>query len=156
LSQLCKKLDELWHQNDNQSVLFTWISFLTDELFDYLEMNIDNEIKINSGDEKLKTSELSKIDKRAIKLKCSSHLVKNYDKDQKDIKFQNSYFTCQVCFCDKSGKECMQFYKCEHTFCNECMRGYFESQINSGDVKKLTCPYEKCESQALQNQVQYK
>jgi len=33
------------------------------------------------------------------------------------------------------------------------MKGYFESQIQSGDVNKLICPYEKCESQALQAQV---
>jgi len=33
------------------------------------------------------------------------------------------------------------------------MKGYFESQITSGDVKKLICPHNKCESEALQAQV---
>ena len=148
MSKLCKKLDELWLQNENTSILFTWISFLTDEIFDYLNLKIDD-LKINA-DEK-KSSE--NLDSRATKLLCSSRLVKDYDKDQSELKFQNGYFTCNVCFTDKPGKECMKFHKCEHVFCNECMKGYFETQIKDGNVKNLTCPQDKCDSQALQTQV---
>ena len=62
-------------------------------------------------------------------------------------------FVCKVCFTDKQGSECMKFNKCNHVFCNECMKGYFESQISSGNIKSLTCPQDKCDSHALQTQV---
>jgi len=109
LSKVCQKFDELWSLNENQSILFTWISFLSDELFEFLDFNIED-LKINTVDESTSS------DKRAIKLPCSSQLIKNFDKDEIEFKFQNSYFTCQVCFTDKSGKDCMRFHKCEHVF----------------------------------------
>ena len=94
-------------------------------------------------------------DKRAVKLPGSSLLFKNFDNDQIDLEFKKKYFTCQVCFTDKMGKDCMKFHKCDHVFCSECMKGYFESQINSGDIKKLICPFIKCETEALQTQVEF-
>lgn len=147
LANLCKKLDELWIENDNQCVLFTWISFLSSDIFEHLAIDIDN-MKI-SGEE----NHAKNIDKRAIKRPCSYLLIKDYDKDQVVLKFQTSYFACKVCFVDKLGKDCTRFHECEHVFCNECMKGYFESQIASGDVNKLICPFDKCETQALQAQV---
>jgi E3 ubiquitin-protein ligase RNF14 len=148
LTKLCQKLDELWIENDHQCVLFTWISFLSTEIFDHLNIDTDNIIIISE------TQESNHInDKRAIRRPCSHLLLKDYDKDQNDLRFQASYFSCKVCFTDKLGKDCIKFNECGHVFCNECMKGYFESQIQSGDVNKLICPYEKCESQALQAQV---
>jgi E3 ubiquitin-protein ligase RNF14 len=130
--------------------LFTWISFLTDELFDYLKLDIDN-LVINPTNKSSNTD--NEIDKRAIVQPCSSILLKNYDQDQIDFKFQTSYFDCNVCFVSKLGKECFKFNKCEHVFCNECMKGYFESQIKDGNVKSLTCPQDKCTEQAIPAQV---
>ena len=92
-------------------------------------------------------------DKRAIKLACSRQILIDYDKDQRNFEFDNSEFVCKVCFCDKKGSECMRFLKCEHVFCKECMKGYFESQIKSGDVNALNCPHEKCEEKAIPSQV---
>ena len=80
-------------------------------------------------------------------------LLDNYDKDQREARFLASYFTCDVCFAEKTGRECLQFKKCEHVFCNECMKTYFETQIASGNHKNLTCPHDKCESQATPAQV---
>lgn len=113
-------------------------------------------MKINTEDIKIyeeKKVNENELDKRAIKQPCSSHLIKNYDNDQVNLKFNNSYFVCKVCFTDKQGSECMKFNKCNHVFCNECMKGYFESQISSGNIKSLTCPQDKCDSHALQTQV---
>ncbi|CAF0833456.1 unnamed protein product [Brachionus calyciflorus] len=145
LGKLCQKLDELWEQNSQIPILFTWISFLNDEIFDYL--SIDQQNLIIENDNSIKT------DARAFVETCSSKLLINYDTDQQEIKFNKSYFQCFVCFCDKLGKDCLKFNKCNHVFCNDCMRGYFESLIFDGNVKKLNCPQEKCESQALPSQV---
>lgn len=148
ISKLCVKLDDLWVENENESILFTWISFLTDEIFEYLDLDVNNIIITNASN-----NTENNFDVRAIKPPCSILLFRNYDKDQIDLKFQNSYFTCQVCFTDKIGKDCMKFHKCDHVFCNECMKGYFESQITSGEYNNLNCPYSNCETQALQTQV---
>ena len=144
------KLDDLWVENENESILFTWISFLTDEIFEYLDLDVNNIIITNASN-----NTENNFDVRAIKPPCSILLFRNYDKDQIDLKFQNRYFTCQVCFTDKIGKDCMKFHKCDHVFCNECMKGYFESQITSGEYNNLNCPYSNCETQALQTQVKF-
>ncbi|XP_071445338.1 E3 ubiquitin-protein ligase RNF14-like [Hetaerina americana] len=39
LSQLCKKLDGLWHENQGMEVLFVWTEFLKEEALSYLEIN---------------------------------------------------------------------------------------------------------------------
>lgn len=146
-------MDYLWEQNDNQSVLFTWISFLSDETFDHLHIRLDEiYIKYDNSVLDLLDNESDK-DKRAVKLPGSFLLFQNFNNDQIELAFKRKYFTCQVCFTDKMGKDCMKFHECEHVFCNECMRGYFESQIKSGDIKKLICPDVKCDTEALQAQV---
>ena len=61
--------------------------------------------------------------------------------------------TLQVCFCERLGAICIQFSGCGHVYCKECMKGYFEVQINDGSVKCLECPSDKCESQAYPGQV---
>jgi E3 ubiquitin-protein ligase RNF14 len=148
LSKVCAKLDDLWKQNQNTCILFFWISFLNDELFEYLDLN-KNDLKLNSEEQ----STNKQVDSRVVKQLCSSLLLKDYDKDQKELKFQSNYYNCDVCFMQTPGRDCMKFNKCEHVFCNECMKAYFETQIACGNVKGLICPQEKCDSQAEPAQV---
>lgn len=145
LSQLCNRLDDLWEQNCQIPILFTWISFLQDEVFDFLSFDIQNLI--------IQKNKSKNTDSRVASLMCKSTLMENYDLDQQNLKFQKTYFSCQVCFEDKMGKDCIKFNKCDHVFCNECMQGYFESLINDGNVQKLICPQENCESIAIPAQV---
>ena len=42
---------------------------------------------------------------------------------------------------------------CGHVYCQTCMREHFRVQIQDGSVKNLTCPEEKCETQANPEQV---
>ena len=151
MSKLCTKLDELWEQGQNTCILFTWISFLVDELFECLELCKDNsEILI---DDKENVSVGGGVDERAIKEPVSLHLLENYDLEQEEKSFANAYFDCGVCMTQKPGHECFKFYKCDHVFCNECMSAYFETKIADGHVKSLTCPQDKCETNALPTQV---
>lgn len=145
LSKLCDKLDDLWDKSMNCSILFTWISFLIDESLDYLEFT-DNTIELNTKDSE-------NMDKRSLKEPCSIHLLRDYDKDESEAKFKSSMNHCDVCFTDKYGSECIRFVNCNHVYCCECMRGHFETQIKDGNVNGLTCPYSKCETQALPLQV---
>lgn len=124
-----------------------------EESIDYLNLN-NKQINITTNKTQNDNDyNDATIDKRAIKELCSIGLIRDYDKDQSEIKFQTSYYKCNVCFVDKNGSNCMKFIGCNHVFCNECMKEYFEIQIKDGNVNNLTCPYEKCETQALPSQV---
>ena len=75
--------------------------------------------------------------------------------NSKDVEiFAASVYSCLVCFMEKSGVNCVRFPSCQHVYCRECMAQYFKIQIESGQVKNLTCPTDQCKSQALPNQVQ--
>lgn len=145
LSKLCNKLDDLWENNCQLPILFTWISFLQNDVFDFLLLEPKNLT--------IQTNKIKTTDPRALRLSCKSAIMMDYDQDQQSLKFQKTYFSCHVCFEDKIGKDCIKFHKCDHVFCNECMRGYFESLIQDGYVYKLSCPQEGCESQAIPSQV---
>ena len=74
--------------------------------------------------------------------------------NSKDVEiFAASVYSCLVCFMEKSGVNCVRFPSCQHVYCRECMAQYFKIQIESGQVKNLTCPTDQCKSQALPNQV---
>ena len=107
----------------------------------------------------------------AVKVQLSSHdkpddqedakelpeivkMLKMHNEDQELKIFQKSIFDCNVCFCEKTGKQCMKFTPCNHVFCNDCMKSYFEVQIKEGQMSNLICPMDKCTNQALPTQVQ--
>jgi E3 ubiquitin-protein ligase RNF14 len=99
------------------------------------------------------------LDPRAIQDVASQALllpaIREYNTLEKIRMFNRTLFTCNVCFFEKLGELCIQFNECEHVFCKECMAGYFEVQINDGSVNALTCPFGKCDTQALPSQVGY-
>ncbi len=107
------------------------------------------------------TSDLSSLtcDPRAIQDIASQDLllptILEHNKNQEEHEFRTTLFTCQVCFMEKLGSLCTRFQNCDHVYCKECMAGYFEVQISEGAVKALTCPSDKCESQAHPSQVNY-
>ena len=80
--------------------------------------------------------------------------LKTFNENKKLEIFQSQVFECNVCFCEKLGKDCLEFPECRHVFCKDCMKAYFEVKINEGEMSNLTCPQDKCLSQALPTQVQ--
>ncbi|KAA0201522.1 hypothetical protein HAZT_HAZT005410 [Hyalella azteca] len=81
-------------------------------------------------------------------------LLREYDQDKRKKEFNLKSFKCAVCFTEKIGKMCLEFWPCSHVYCKDCMRGYFEVQIREGNVKALQCPTEKCSSEANPKQVE--
>lgn len=142
LDRVCSRLDQLWDQSENSNILFTWMSFLADDIFDFL--GLDSSKPINVEEEKEEELDpLNKTSKRGIKLPCSANLLKKYNNDQEEAKFLNAYHSCEVCFQEKPGFMCFQFVDCKHVYCNECMKTYFETQITDGNVKRLFFIYFK-------------
>ena len=173
LSQLCKKLDEIWEENQGEVVLFNWTNFLREESFTFLNLtsplDLSNVIisRTSTTDmeedviivykKRVTEAELEQCDSRAIQDIASQDLLLTtlleYDNAQTEHEFQTTVYTCNVCFNEKLGAACIKFTPCDHVFCKECMKGYFEVQIADGSVKCLTCPQEDCESQGHPAQV---
>ena len=114
----------------------------------------DSQIKHKSS---LTSSEQLTFDPRAIQDIGSQQMllpaILEYDREQRLCVFRQTVYTCQVCFVEKLGDDCLQFDRCGHVYCKDCMRAYFNVQIQDGSVQCLTCPYELCESQAHPAQV---
>ncbi|CAH1267487.1 RNF14 [Branchiostoma lanceolatum] len=97
-------------------------------------------------------------DPRAIQDLASPSLlvpaIVEYDQERRQHMFNTTMYNCNVCFGEKLGADCIGFKGCDHVYCKECMKGYFQVQISEGNVQCLQCPEPKCESQALPSQVQ--
>lgn len=135
LERVCKRLDSLWQQSANSSILFTWISFLNDELFEFLDLRCEKPIDIKEESPCLSSE--SSFARRGFKQSCSSDLLKKYNEDEEEAKYLNAYHACAVCFLEKLGSQSFKFFKCGHVYCNECMKAYFETQIADGNVKRF-------------------
>ncbi|XP_045622435.2 E3 ubiquitin-protein ligase RNF14 isoform X1 [Procambarus clarkii] len=81
-------------------------------------------------------------------------LLRDYDEEMRKKVFGTKTFACKVCYMDKLGVNCLEFWPCRHVFCKDCMASYFSVQISEGNIKFLMCPEDKCESEANPKQVQ--
>lgn len=95
-----------------------------------------------------------KATQTARSLPALTRLVLDYDRTEQGRLFAKSRVQCLVCLAEKAGTDSFQFFKCQHAFCVECITGYFESQIEEGNVKGLSCPDPNCNEQALPTEVQ--
>ncbi|XP_076117218.1 E3 ubiquitin-protein ligase RNF14-like [Mytilus galloprovincialis] len=155
LTKLCLRLDEIWEEYKPCVVVFLWTSFLQDESYEFLGLSDTLDLTTPQSIERKQSTE--KYDPRAIQDIASQNRLLatliDYDKQVKQIEFDRSLFECKVCFCDRTGSQCINFYECDHVYCKECMKEYFTVQIGEGNVNGLYCPEDKCESQAHQSQV---
>ncbi|XP_020711646.2 E3 ubiquitin-protein ligase RNF14-like isoform X2 [Athalia rosae] len=181
LAKLCKKLDLLWEENKGLEILFTWMAFLKDETLEFL--NIETSLGINSAytfykmnseatqnagnisefkgdktevnkDPKSKNMEPS-IDVRKSVIRKTTHEkhpTKKRGKKQRTRKFVDQRAISDRLI-DKLGDHCTQFVPCFHVFCKECIFTYLEIRIKEGNVKNISCPEDKCLSEATPGQV---
>jgi hypothetical protein len=62
-------------------------------------------------------------------------------------------FTCNICFTDKELEDAVRFDCGHRTSCTACVKGFFESLIDDGNVHGLKCPETNCKTQASQKLV---
>lgn len=178
MSSLCRRLDELWEDNQGCVILFTWIQFLKEEVVDFLGIKSPLEIqRAKSSDQRKKSEPTDKneekkldtkktadscsstapLDPRAVTL-CDPRLdllpqLLDYDESQRQRLFDGKVFCCGICFSEKLGAACLCFKECQHVYCKACMSEYFQIQIKDGNVQCLNCPEPKCSSVATPLQV---
>lgn len=159
MSALCKRLDELWEENEGCVVLFTWIQFLKEETLGFLEIESPL-LVITHRESKAKEQEGTPgtpLDPRAIvepdsKRDLAAQLL-DFNEEHWQKVFNLKMLNCGICFSEKLGADCLYFKICNHVYCNECMAEYFTIQIRDGNVQCLSCPQPKCTSVATPEQV---
>ena len=82
-----------------------------------------------------------------------STLLREFNNMKVEEEFSVTLFTCEVCFSDRIGSQCLKFVGCDHVYCRDCMSAYFTEKISSGAVSSLICPTTGCDVQALPTQV---
>lgn len=156
LTKLCGCLDNVWNeQGPDFEVLFEWIQLLTDNTLSILEITSSYHISVvplKYRTQSCKEFKKLKIDPRTHQDVTSvtdliTYLI-DYDLKERENIFNQTYFNCGVCFNEKIGSDCISFPLCNHVYCMECMTDYFNIQIADGSVRALTCPEDKCETQA--------
>lgn len=164
MSSLCRRLDQLWEENQGSVVLFTWVQFLKEDTLDFLGIPSPLEV-VRSGSrgnagrnaEEGRKESGSKLDSRAVLLMDPRAdplpQLLDYDEAQRQRAFDCKLFCCGICFSDKPGSDCLCFKECQHVFCKACLSGYFQVQIADGNVQCLHCPEPKCSSSATPLQV---
>ncbi|EEB12059.1 RING finger protein, putative [Pediculus humanus corporis] len=80
-------------------------------------------------------------------------LLENYNIERDKVQFLKNFYTCNICFSDKIGKDCTKFQGCNHVFCISCIKSYFTIKIRDGMVQSIKCPEDKCSTEALPSQV---
>ncbi|CAJ1063532.1 E3 ubiquitin-protein ligase RNF14 isoform X2 [Xyrichtys novacula] len=163
ISALCRRLDELWEENQGCVILFTWIQLLKEEALDYLGIQSPLEIirgGSRAGGERKKTDSAataSQLDPRAVLLMDPRAdllpQLLDFDEAQRQRVFDSKVFCCGICFMEKLGANCLCFKECQHVYCKACMTEYFQIQIRDGNVQCLNCPEPKCTSVATPLQV---
>ncbi|KAI4476388.1 hypothetical protein M0802_014875 [Mischocyttarus mexicanus] len=107
--------------------------------------------------QRYKGIENRKIDKRAFSDcpfgKNPIQFLTDYNEKRDYIEFNKSLYTCKICFTDKLGEHCIKFLPCSHIFCKTCISGYIEVKIKDGSVKDISCPEQKCTSEATPGQI---
>ncbi|XP_072301799.1 E3 ubiquitin-protein ligase RNF14 [Eucyclogobius newberryi] len=183
MSALCRRLDDLWEENQGCVILFTWIQFLKEEALDFLCITSPLEVhrakssgkkcepvsekrEEKHGDVKKPPSDPSScassaapLDPRAVALsdpraELLPQLL-DHDEAQRQRLFDGKVFGCGICFGEKAGAACLCFKECQHVYCNSCMSEYFQIQIKDGNVQCLNCPEPKCTSVATPLQVKH-
>uniref|UniRef100_A0A3Q3WKI4 E3 ubiquitin-protein ligase RNF14 n=1 Tax=Mola mola TaxID=94237 RepID=A0A3Q3WKI4_MOLML len=164
VSRLCRRLDQLWEDNQGCEILFPWIQFLKEEALDFLGIQSPLEVVrggSKAGSEGRKSdpalSSSSQLDQRAIPLMDPRvdllPQLLDFDEAQRQRVFDSKVFCCGICFVEKLGSNCLLFKDCQHVYCKACMTEYFKIQIQDGNVQCLNCPEPKCTSVATPLQV---
>lgn len=170
ITALCRKLDELWEENQGNVVLFTWIQFLKEETLDFLTIQSPLEIQRTGSQSQCepsqkhaedasgeKSSKAQDLDPRAVQeVDAQTDILTqllDFDETQKQKVFDGKAFCCGICYSEKLGCDCLLFKECQHVYCKACIKEYFQIQIKDGKVQCLNCPEPKCASTATPTQV---
>lgn len=120
IRDLVKQARTLWEEYGGGPILFAYISYLQESA----------ETAFGMADLVLPT-----VMKAALEA---------YSERMKRELFDNETFDCEVCLEPKKGSACYRMERCGHVFCVACLKDYYNSCINEGDVNNVKCMAAEC------------
>ncbi|KAK2764966.1 translation termination inhibitor protein itt1 [Arachnomyces sp. PD_36] len=68
----------------------------------------------------------------------------DFDIKAKRQKFERETFECGICLEPKKGSNCHRLFLCSHVFCVPCLRDFYNSCINEGNIDNVKCLSPDC------------
>ncbi|KAF1930507.1 RWD-domain-containing protein [Didymella exigua CBS 183.55] len=67
-----------------------------------------------------------------------------FNQSAKQHAFEKGTYECGVCLDPKKGTWCHQMGECRHVFCIDCLQGYYNNAIMTGNIDDVKCPNFSC------------
>ncbi|XP_039308043.1 E3 ubiquitin-protein ligase RNF14 isoform X1 [Solenopsis invicta] len=159
ISFICQKLDEIWKENEGNEIIFQWLNFLQNDIYDFLNIweSLDiSYLNLMHTSRNAVTIRLAKLsDCRAQNgalLSDIKRLLIRYDKEQHKAQFYKNIYTCHICFEEYVGTNCIELENCGHIYCRGCMEQHTRIKINEYN-NDILCPTIDCKRKMSPNDI---
>lgn len=159
MSFVCQKFDEMWQENQGNEILFLWLSFLQNDIFNFLniweslDISFLHLIHTSQDKDMLRLAQLSdpRAQNGALLLDIKQLLI-SYDKKQHKAQFDKNFYTCYICFEEHIGLNCIELQNCGHIYCVGCMKKHVRIRIIEYNTVIL-CPTIDCKCTISNNDI---
>lgn len=139
LDRISNKLEEIWKENYNMPVLFTWIEWLQNELLEYLDIFELNRAFITPIDTQQQAGEIrnKNIVSLYIGIDDLIYQLLRHNHVEESKHFRRTNQNCMICFDEKLGSEFYRLNECKHHFCAECLTNMCQIHVKEGTIQLL-------------------
>mmetsp|Transcript_43124 Transcript_43124/g.88249 ORF Transcript_43124/g.88249 Transcript_43124/m.88249 type:complete len:727 (-) Transcript_43124:46-2226(-) len=124
LTRINRALVKLAEESAGMPLIFSWYSFLSDELLELL--NMKDRIVIQASQSRAKT-------------------LIDFSNQMADKSYKEGWHLCELCFDDKQGSQ-FHTLSCSHSFCTQCLSSMAAVHVTEGSLAALCCPVPDCAS----------
>lgn len=159
ISLVCQKLDEIWEENQGNEVIFLWLDFLQNDIFNFLNIRESLDVSflhlIHTSRDNVTLRLVQLSDPRgqngALLLNIKGLLI-SYNKQQHKFQFYKNFYTCYICYEKYAGVNCIELENCGHVYCRSCMEKHLYFKITE-NINQILCPTVDCEKKISNNDV---
>ncbi|XP_071553918.1 E3 ubiquitin-protein ligase RNF14-like [Temnothorax nylanderi] len=159
MSFICQKLDEMWEENQGNEIIFLWLSFLQDDIFNFLNIHETLDVSflhlIHTSRDNVMLRLVQLSDPRAQNgalLLDIKRLLISYNKQQHKVQFHKNVYPCCICFEECPGLNCIELENCKHIYCKSCMEKHIRINIIER-INAILCPTIDCKRKISDNDV---
>lgn len=159
ISFICQKLDEMWEENLGNEIIFLWLNFLQNDIFnflniqEFLDISFLHLIYTSQDNGTLQLARLSdpRAKNGALLLDVKKLLI-FYNTKQNKMQFSKNFYTCDICFEKYAGVNCIELENCGHIYCKTCMEKHINVRIIEC-TNVILCPTIDCKHQISDNDI---
>ncbi|KAH6611099.1 ring finger [Trichoderma cornu-damae] len=124
LSRLAGEASQLWEETGRDLVAYTYI--------DHVQRAADDVFGAITAEGTLQVDPEHKL------------AVLDYDIKAKKAAFDKETFSCGICLDPKKGSKCHRMLDCNHIFCLQCLRDFYNDAIKEGSLSTVRCLAPNC------------